>query len=191
MGLCPPVPHQPNPWSRGCTKETAPISLHIANLRGKSVEPDLKALWDMALRLCYGTQDLPNEVAPNAGQLQCQAALPSIGARGHVPVREPPAPHHTAGTRGQPGAAGRARLTSPLAAWHPLRGKGTMPVGTGLGMAAAVASPVPSSPPHAALIPASKTWVPQGSSGKRVPSAAWGGRPHCLRVPAGCGGSHF
>lgn len=38
------------------------------------------ALWDVALWLCSGTQDLPKEVVPNAAQLQRQAALPGITA---------------------------------------------------------------------------------------------------------------
>lgn len=72
--------HQSTPWSKGCTKETALIPLCIAHSRGKSAEPDFTALWDMALWLRFGTQDHPKAVACNAGQLQCQAALPSIGA---------------------------------------------------------------------------------------------------------------
>lgn len=66
------------------------------------------------------------------------------------PLGGPPAPHRATGTprsraalghckhlptppRGRPTAAGRARLTSPLAARHPLHGKGTTPAPRPLG----------------------------------------------------------
>lgn len=51
------------------------------------------------------------------------------------------------GTPGQPGAAGRAQLSSPLAAPHPLGGKGSAPAGTGRGTAP------PRHRPHHPLLP--------------------------------------
>lgn len=191
VGLCPPrFQHQPTPWSWGCSKETAPISLRIAYPKGKSVEPNFTALRDTAPRLRFGTRALPKEVAPSAGQLRCHAALPGTAARGHVPVREPPAPRHTAGTRGQPGATGRARLTSPLAARHPLRGKGhhASRHGPWDGNRRGNAHTVLSSP-----APASQTQAVQGCSWKRVPSAAQEGGlpPTASELPPATGGVLF
>lgn len=63
-----------------------------------------------------------------------------------------------------------------------------MPAGTGLGMAATMASPAPSSPPRATLAPASKTQRCRDAQGAQC---CQGGRSHCLQALAGSGGLIF
>lgn len=123
----------------------------------------------MALWLCFGTQDLPKEVAPSRGQLQCQHQ--NTRARPHPKT---PAPHHRDPRTARSHRPSAPELTFGSVASFPW--EDTRIAGTGLGMA----SPAPSSPGLCQRNPACRD-VPgcsgmlrdaQGCSGMQVSGVA-------------------